>query len=130
MLYSLGTRKTRMLGEDGMPLPKPKKTQISQQQADEIKRKEFLKILEEQQKKIKDREVKMKLKQTGVMSNAGGPGRPANNMSLGGGYASHCKKDGWRPGMEQFVNAIKLKIKKDKVSLCMPQGFKLPEVLR
>ena len=32
--------------------------------------------------------------------------------------------------MEQFVNAIKLKSKGDKVMLCMPQGFLLPEVLR
>jgi len=62
VLYSLGSKRSRMLGEDGLPLPKPKKTAISQQQADELKRKEFLKILEEQQRKVKEREEKMKLK--------------------------------------------------------------------
>ena len=38
VLYSLGSRKTRILGQDGQPIPKPKKTAISQEQADEIKR--------------------------------------------------------------------------------------------
>ena len=32
--------------------------------------------------------------------------------------------------MEQFVNAIRLKTTRDKVMLCLPQGFHLPEVLR
>ena len=41
-----------------------------------------MKILEEQQKKIKDREIKMKQKQTGIMANMG-PGRPPNNVGVG-----------------------------------------------
>ena len=36
----------------------------------------------------------------------------------------------WRPGMEQFVNSIKLKSSGDTITLSMPQGLKLPEVLR
>ena len=77
VLYSLGSRRPRM---DGLPLSKPKKSAITQEQADEIKRQQFLKILEDQQKKIKDREDKMKLKQTGIMASAG-ICRPVGNIT-------------------------------------------------
>lgn len=135
VLYSLGTRRTKMVGEDGQPVSKPKKSAMTQEQADELKRQQFLKILEEQQKKIKDREIKMKQKQTGIMANIGGAGRQANAPhlgSMGGTLQANIGASRWRPGMEQFVNAIKLRSSKKtgQMQLCMPQGFLLPEVLR
>ena len=75
----------------------------------------------------------MKLKQSGVMANSGGPGRPANVSNLGNtrGPAAASNSGGrWRPGMEQFVNSIKYRSKGDKITLTMPQGFLLPECLR
>ena len=116
-----------MLGDDGFP--KAKKNQISQEQADEIKRQQFLKILEDQQNKIKEREAKLKLKTTGIMAGVGNVGRPPTlpGKSIA---ASSGKSSKLRPGMEQFVNAIRLRFKGNKVQLCIPQGYRLPEVLR
>ena len=61
----------------------------------------------------------------------GGAGQGPGAVGISGiGEAGVGVKRVWRPGMEQFVNAIKWKSGKDGVKLCMPQGFKLPEVLR
>ena len=59
VLYSLGHRKPKLFGEDGLPLVKLRKNAQTQQQIDEAKRREFLQILEEQQAKIKLREIKL-----------------------------------------------------------------------
>ena len=70
----------------------------------------------------------MKNKQTGIMANAGitvGPDGQTKSLS----DVQNAKKV-QRPGMEQFVNAIRLNTVKDKVLLCLPKGFLLPEVLR
>mmetsp|Transcript_27637 Transcript_27637/g.34317 ORF Transcript_27637/g.34317 Transcript_27637/m.34317 type:complete len:106 (+) Transcript_27637:735-1052(+) len=105
-----------MVGSDGLPMPKPKKSAISQEQADEIKRQQFLKILEDQQKKIKEREVKLKQKTTGIMAGVSCNGRPiCNTQNAKPGAPVGGMNARWRPGMEQFINAIKLKYNGDKV---------------
>ena len=50
----------------------------------------------------------MKAKQSGVMSNSGGPG------NVGAAVSSTNAISRWQPGMEQFVNAIKFKSTKNK----------------
>jgi len=68
----------------------------------------------------------MKLKQSGIMAGAN-IGRLIGNATV----TTQSNASGrWRPGMEQFINAIKLKSKGDRMLLCLPQGLLLPEVLR
>lgn len=123
VLYSLGSRRAKLVDSEGNTIAKPKKSAISQQQADELKRQQFLKILDEQQKKIKVREDKMKQKQTGIMANAG-VNQPANSNNFGNTKGGAGQVNGlggrWRPGMEQFVNSIKLRSKGDNFTLSMP----------
>ena len=57
----------------------------------------------------------MKAKQTGVMANSAVGGRSANMPAGNGVVQTNTGSGRWRPGMEQFVNAIKLKTKGDKI---------------
>jgi len=127
----------------GLPLERVKrvpKNHISQAQADEIKRKELEKILEEQHKKMQDRQDRIK-----------GAANDAASMPGGvlGRYVTHNSKQVLqKPGMEQFAISIKLKgFKKESkddswiggpcpggefsgFSLCFPKGVELPECLK
>lgn len=64
-----------------------------------------MKILEEQQRKIKEREEKLKLKTTGIMAGVGRPPAVPGRTAAPNGTKGYRL----RPGMEQFVNAIKLR---------------------
>ena len=62
------------------------------------------------------------------MSGVSVKGRPIGDIA--GGTQAQTTGKRFRPGMEQFVNATRIRSKGDKIQLCMPQGFLLPEVLR
>jgi hypothetical protein len=128
---------------EGLPVKTQRrqiKSNISQAQQDEIKRKQLEAILEEQQKKMQDRQDKLK----GI----GGDAQGALGGVLGR-YVTHNSKQALqRPGMEQFAISIKQKAfnkaAKDESfnegphplqhlsgsELFFPKGVLLPECLR
>lgn len=113
---------------EGLPIKTSKrlpKTQISQAQQDDNKRRELTRILEEQHKKMQDRQDKLKAGGTNDQKGIGG---------VLGRYVTHnTKQNIQRPGMEQFAICIKLRYKDDGAlghQLCLPKGVMLPECLQ
>ena len=78
--------------------------------------------MEDQQKKIKDREKKLK-----AVPSSNLDGKLIGNQMRSLTAAAPKVDDSWRPG---FVAAIKWRSSQTGFSLSVPQGIMLPEVLR